>query len=65
MLMETWPIPKFPLDGRDVKALGVNEGPEIGSLLKDVEQWWIDQDFVPDRNALLARLRETAKRQRR
>jgi poly(A) polymerase len=57
----TWNVPKFPLDGRDAKAAGVSEGPRVGAILKELEQWWIENDFVPDRNALLARLNEAIK----
>ena len=60
-LAETWTIPKFPLGGADAKALGVEAGPRLGALLKAVEQYWIDQDFKPDRAALLARLKDAVK----
>jgi poly(A) polymerase len=60
-LAETWSAPKFPLDGRDVKAFGIEEGPRVGALLKEVEQYWIDADFKPDRAALLARLKVAAR----
>jgi tRNA nucleotidyltransferase/poly(A) polymerase len=52
-------VPAFPLDGNDVMALGIEEGPEIGVALREVETWWVEQDFTPDRAALLQRLKET------
>jgi poly(A) polymerase len=52
-----WQPPVFPIDGNDVMALGVPEGREIGVHLRDVEQWWIEQDFAPTRSELLERLR--------
>jgi len=36
------PRPMFPLEGRDVLALGVPEGPRVGALLRDVRRWWLD-----------------------
>jgi poly(A) polymerase/tRNA nucleotidyltransferase (CCA-adding enzyme) len=36
------PRPVFPLEGRDVLALGVPEGPRVGSLLRSVRRWWLD-----------------------
>ncbi len=48
----------FPLSGRDVKALGLGGGPEIGRLLAEVEDWWLDHDFAPDRAACQAKLAE-------
>ncbi len=56
----TWTPPDFPLSGRDVTALGVKSGPDIGRLLAAVEDWWIAENFTPDRDACLARLRDVA-----
>ena len=53
---ETWKAPTFPVTGADLLARGIPEGPEVGRLLKAVEEWWIERDFVPDRTALLDRL---------
>jgi poly(A) polymerase len=52
-----WSRPEFPLKGRDVSALGVPAGPEIGRLLKDLEAWWIAGDFAADREQGLAELK--------
>jgi poly(A) polymerase len=59
-LANTWRKPQFPLDGRDAMAAGVKEGPAVGKMLGDLEQWWIENDFKPDRAALLARLKARA-----
>lgn len=60
---EAWTKPRFPLDGEDAMRLGVEEGPRIGMLLREIEQWWIAEDFAPDRPALLARLKERIAKQ--
>lgn len=57
-LVDAWEAPRFPLRGRDALAMGVARGPEIGRLLRAVETWWEENDFVPDHAACLARLRE-------
>jgi hypothetical protein len=31
-------------------------------LLREIERWWIEQDFAPDREALLKHLKEAARR---
>ncbi len=49
---------RFPLLGRDARALGVPEGPELGRFLEEVEEWWSERDFEPARKACLHRLRE-------
>lgn len=54
---EAWPVPKFPLQGSDVLAFGVPQGPEIGRHLAAVENWWMIRDFKPDHAACVARLR--------
>jgi poly(A) polymerase len=55
-----WPAPVFPLKGADVLRLGVPPGPDVGRLLGAVEDWWIAQDFAPDRAACLAELKRRA-----
>ncbi|MHA1555164.1 MAG: CCA tRNA nucleotidyltransferase [Alphaproteobacteria bacterium] len=50
------PVPEFPLSGRDVVALGVPTGRDVGALLSALEAWWIEEGFVPDADALRARL---------
>ncbi|HTT79417.1 MAG TPA: CCA tRNA nucleotidyltransferase [Stellaceae bacterium] len=60
-LAASWQPPAFPLSGRDVTALGIAPGPRIGRLLAAVRQWWEEGDFVADRTACLARLREIAR----
>jgi len=44
-----WKKPMLPIAGRDVRALGVAQGPEIGKRLSAVERWWIERDFRPGR----------------
>jgi poly(A) polymerase len=51
----------FPLEGRDVVALGIPPGPAVGELLRDVRQWWMDGGCVADRAASLAELARMTK----
>ena len=48
--------PVFPLEGRDVLALGEPEGPRIGALLRAVRQWWLDGGCIAGRDACMAEL---------
>ena len=50
------PVPVFPLEGRDVLALGVAEGPRVGELLRAVRQWWLDGGCAADAAACRAEL---------
>jgi poly(A) polymerase/tRNA nucleotidyltransferase (CCA-adding enzyme) len=45
------PRPVFPLEGRDVLALGEPEGPHVGALLRAVRQWWLDGGCVANKEA--------------
>ncbi len=51
-----WQPKRLPVDGGDVKALGVPPGPRIKQLLDALDAWWIAQDFQPDRDACLEEL---------
>ena len=51
-------VPAFPLSGRDVMAEGISAGPAVGDTLRQIEDWWIDARFTPDRVQCLAHLKE-------
>ena len=59
-VMAAWRPMRFPLQGRDAVALGIQPGPGVGALLAEIEAWWIAEDFQPDRQACLARLKNLA-----
>lgn len=52
----SWIVIPFPLKGRDVLALGVPPGPEVGRHLAAVEGWWAARDYRPDAEECLAEL---------
>ena len=54
---DAWERPKFPLSGREVMLAGVPQGPLIGRILEEVEDWWIDADFIEDEFSLAERLK--------
>ena len=56
----SWTRPKFPLTGRDVMLAGVPEGPLVGEVLAEVEEWWIDADFTDDEFSIAERLKAVA-----
>jgi len=55
-LPDRWPIPALPVSGRDLLSTGMSPGPEIGVVLKKLEDWWLASDFQPTRDELLKRL---------
>ncbi len=56
-LADSWTRPQFPLTGRDVMSAGVAQGPLIGRILAEVEEWWVDSDFIEDEFSLAERLK--------
>jgi len=56
-LSDSWRPPEFPLRGADLVAAGLTPGKAVGILLRELENWWVDRDFAPDRDELLAELR--------
>ena len=48
------PALRLPIAGRDLLAMGLKPGPEVGKLIKEIEAWWIAEDFRPGREACLA-----------
>lgn len=48
-----WTAPTFPVRGQDLLDRGVEPGPIVGDILAEVETWWIEQDFTPEREACL------------
>jgi len=47
------PAPVFPLQGRDVTALGVMPGPRVGELLAAARDWWRAGGCVAERATCL------------
>ena len=56
-MADSWQKPDFPLTGQMIKAAGVPEGPEIGRVSREVEEWWIDSDFTDDEFSIIERLK--------
>jgi poly(A) polymerase len=55
-LPDRWTIPGMPVAGRDLVAAGLTPGPDIGAMLRHLEDWWVASDFKPDKIELLKRL---------
>lgn len=53
-----WPVPVFPLKGRDVLDAGVTGGPEVGAIMDQMHEWWVAGDFAADRKICLDKLRQ-------
>lgn len=56
-LAEGWVAPTFPLTGEDVIKAGAPKGPLVGQVLREVEDWWIDHDFLDDPMSAIEKLK--------
>ncbi len=56
-LPKLWPLPKFPLTGKDMIAVGLIPGPDMGAQLQALEDWWVASDFAPTRDEILLRIK--------
>ncbi len=59
-MAQSWPAPSLPLTGAEVMAAGVPEGPLVGAVMREVESWWVDQDFIEDKLSIVERLKAVA-----
>lgn len=51
---EGWVKPVLPVGGKDALALGAAPGPKVSQALREVEAWWIGQDFPDDKDAAMS-----------
>jgi poly(A) polymerase len=59
-LVEGWSPPTLPLTGQEVMDAGVPKGPMVGQVLREVEDWWIDHDFLDDKLSVIEKLKAVA-----
>ena len=55
--MKKWDIPAFPVNGADLKTLGVKPGTAFGKILKNLKDAWMDSYYTLDKNELLEKAR--------
>ena len=48
-----WPVPDFPILGRDLLDYGVPQGPEVGHVLRALKDQWDQSEFSLSKPALL------------
>ena len=56
-MADNWQRPRFVLTGRDVMQAGIPQGPDVGRILAEVEDWWVEGDFAAGESALRDRLK--------
>ena len=51
-----WPLPEFPVTGKDLKKQGVKSGPQMGKILLALKELWVKSGFKADKDKLLIAL---------
>lgn len=59
-LAEGWTPPELPLSGAEIINAGVPKGPLVGEVMREVEAWWIDNDFIDDKLSVIEKLKAVA-----
>jgi len=60
---ESWIVPEFPVNGRDLLALGFDGNHVLGDKLQELEDLWVQSGFQQTREQLLHILRQQIKEQ--
>ncbi len=53
--LKGWQMPDMPVSGNDLLASGLMPGKGLGTILKSLEDEWVDSNFSLNRDALLKR----------
>lgn len=54
--VKNWQQPVFPVTGDDLLSAGFVQGKKMGEALKKLEQYWIENNFTPNKEECLAQL---------
>ena len=53
----SWEKPDFSIKADEVLRMGIEKGPLVGKILDELEEWWIDNDFINDKFSMIERLK--------
>ncbi|KAG7269956.1 hypothetical protein CRUP_026526 [Coryphaenoides rupestris] len=52
-----WSVPRFPVNGHDLRSLGVTSGKELGATLQELRDLWKKSRFQMDKEELLSHVK--------
>ena len=55
-LPDNWTVPRLPVSGSDLLGHGIPAGPEMGRLIKRLEDWWMAAGFPEEKARVLEQL---------
>ena len=53
----SWEKPDFSIKADEVLRMGIEKGPLVSKILDELEEWWIDNDFINDKFSMIERLK--------
>jgi len=56
VLPDQWPVPQFPVTGKDMIAAGFSQGKAMGDALAQLERQWADGGFKEQKDDLLKKV---------
>ena len=59
-----WTKPNFEISSKDVINMGIEQGPMVGRIMSEVEDWWAENDFIDDKFSLIERLKAIVQAQK-
>ncbi|XP_072026790.1 CCA tRNA nucleotidyltransferase 1, mitochondrial-like [Amphiura filiformis] len=59
--IKSWPLPVFPVTGRDLIAAGIPKDKKFGHMLNNIRDVWIESDYKLTKDELMVKLLELAK----
>lgn len=51
--LDAWEKPNFPISGKDLMEKGYEAGTQLGDKLRELEDKWVESNFLIERDALL------------
>lgn len=55
-IVQNWDIPDFPVTGNDLIKAGIQQGPQLGKKMQELEDWWIEDGFRADKKTCLKKI---------
>lgn len=63
--LRRWSIPRFPVNGHDLRKMGITSGKEIGTILQELRDMWKKSRYQMSKEELLATLSRSWCRKRK
>lgn len=55
--LSSWTVPRFPVNGHDLRSMGITSGKEIGATLQQLRDVWKKSRYRMEKDELLGHVR--------